>query len=232
MLMDKKSFDFKKYDNPYELERANIIKGMLPLGQGGTAIDIGCGPGYFTRELSYKGWKTTAIDNNNEHVESVKTYASETYLGDVLSVLSRLPGDQHELVLSLEIIEHMSKDQGKKLLNEINRVLKKNGVLVISTPNRFSPEGLGGYYYREKIRRLERWNAWDPTHVHIYSSIEILKYIKAAGFIVDKIIGYYYEGCLPLIGHWKLPIVKSTLFPLNYLGFNILIKCHKLERSA
>jgi len=220
-------FDLTRYESPYEINRLKIIKELIPLGHGKSAIDIGCGPGYFSRELTNKGWRTSSVDTDSENIESAGNYAHETHLGDVLSVLPEHPANQYDLALSLEIIEHMPKAQGKKLLLEINRVLKPRGRLIISTPNRFSPEGLGGYYWGEKIRGWGKWDAADSTHVHIYSSPEIIQLVKSSGFYVNKIIGYYYKGTLPLIGRWKLPLVKSAMFPLNRLGFNIILDCHK-----
>jgi len=219
--------NFTKYEKPYEIGRIEILKGLIPSGQGRSAIDIGCGPGYFSRELSGKGWRTTAIDTDIQNIESARNYAYATHLGDASSVLSKLPENQYELVLSLEIVEHMPKSHGKHLLTEIIRVLTPHGSLIISTPNRFSPEGLGGYYWGEKIRSWGKWAAWDSTHVHIYSSLEILQLLKTRGFAMDRIIGYHYEGKLPVIGRWKLPLVKSTMFPVNRIGFNIIIECHK-----
>jgi len=220
-------FDLTRYESPYEIDRLKILKELIPSGYGKRAIDIGCGPGYFSRELSNKGWRTSSVDTDSENIESAKEHAHETHLGDALSVLPELPVNHYDLALSLEIIEHMPKAHGENLLKGIFRVLKPGSRLIISTPNKLSPEGLGGYYWGEKIRGWGKWDAFDPTHVHIYSSPEILQLVKSSGFSVNKIIGYYYEGTLPLIGRWKLPLVKSTMFPLNRIGFNIILDCHK-----
>jgi len=95
-----------------------------------------------------------------------------------------------------------------------------------TSPQPSIPEGFGGYYWGEKIRGWRKWDAWDKTHVHIYSSLELLRLMKEAGFGVDRITGYYYEGLLPLIGRWRLPLTSTTRFPLNRLGFKIIVECH------
>ena len=218
-------FDFSRYENPYQIDRIKIIEELIPAADGANAVDIGCGPGYFSKMLSAKGWRTTAIDATAENIEHARQYAMETYLGDGISVLSKLPENSYRLVLALEIIEHMPKSHGEEFLRAITRVIEPNGTLIISTPNRFSPQGLGGYYWGEKIRRVGKWYAWDITHVHIYSSAEILKLLRLTGFVVNRVIGYYYVGSLPLIGRWRLPLVKSAVFPLNRFGFNIIIEC-------
>lgn len=218
---------FEKYRNSYEINRIKILKDLIPLGYGESAIDIGCGPGYFSRELSIRGWRTSCIDIDGDNIESARNYALEAYLGEAVSVLSKFPAGKFGLVLCLEIIEHMQKMQGKSLLTEIRRVLKPYGRLILSTPNRFSPQGLGGFYWGEKLRGWEKWTAFDSTHVHIYSSSEILQLSESNGFEVDRVTGYHYGGRLPLIGYWRLPLVKSTVFPLNRIGFNLILECHK-----
>ena len=223
------AFDISKYGKPYELERSKIIEALIPLGHCKSAIDIGCGPGYFSKVLSDKNWQTVAIDTDSKNIENAAKNAIETHLGDAMSVLTKLPENNYGLVLALEIIEHMPKARAELLLKQIIRVLMPNGRLIISTPNRFSPEGLGGYYWGEKIRRQGRWYAWDKTHVYIYSSCEIVRLLRDVGFYIDRVTGYHYEGRLPLIGRWGLPIVKSTIFPLNSIGFNVILECHKFE---
>jgi len=220
-------FDLARYDSPYERARTKILEEFIASGDGKSALDIGCGPGYFSKVLTTKGWRTTAIDTDRENIEKVSAFVAEAHLGDATSVLSKLRENQYGLVLALEIIEHMPKNHGENFLKSILSVLKPNGKLIVSTPNRLSPEGVGGYYWGEKIRGWGKWDAWDSTHVHIYTSCGILSLLKRIGFAVDRITGFYYEGRLPVIGNWRLPLVKSRVFPFNRVGFNIMIECHR-----
>lgn len=221
-------FDFTKYtQSRFEVDRARIIKELIPLGNGRRAIDIGCGPGYFSRELTALGWKTSSIDTDSQNIERASNHADEIHLGSALDVLPRLPSDQYDLVLALAIIEHMPKSHGKQLLLEIIRVLRTPGTLILATPNRLSLEGLGGYYWGERIRGWSKWNAWDTSHVHIYTSFEVLRLIRTSGFYINKVIGYYFEAYLPFVGNCRLPITKSTVFPLNRFGFTSIIACQK-----
>ena len=220
------AFDFSKYQNDYEIGRTRIIEKLVPEGHGGLAVDVGCGPGYFSRLLTARGWKTTAIDTDADNIESARDHADETHLGSASAVFKNFRENQFDLVVALEIIEHMPKSRGETLIHEFMRTLKPGGKLILSTPNRFSPEGLWGYYWGEKIRN-KKWDAWDETHVHIYSSAEIIRLLETSGFMVDAIMGYYYEGGLPFGKRWRLPFTMSTRFPFNRLGFNIVLECHK-----
>jgi 2-polyprenyl-3-methyl-5-hydroxy-6-metoxy-1,4-benzoquinol methylase len=216
-----------KYQDPYEIRRTRIVERLIPQGSGDKALDVGCGTGHFCKVLTDRGWETTAIDSDSASIVPARAHARETHVGDAAAVLSKLPGNQYGLVLALEIVEHMPQADAEELLDWIHRVLKPKGRLILSTPNRLSMQGLGGYHWKEKIRRQERWTAWDPTHVRIYSSSEILRLVKSKRFVVDGITGYHYEGTLPLIGHFRFPFVTSRVFPFNRFGFNIIIECRK-----
>lgn len=218
--------DLSKYEtSPYEIGRCQIIQEWLPAGHGRLAVDIGCGPGLFSKMLSSKGWETTAIDIDISNLNSAKKYASKTILGDALAVLSDLPSAKYDFALALEIIGHMPKSYGEALLIQINRILNSGGRLLLSTPNRFSLEGLSGHYLRENILRRGKWKAWDKTHVHIYSSFEIIELMKANGYYVDKIVGFWYGTRLPKFGRLRLPFQRTKLYPFNRFGFNIILDC-------
>ena len=219
-------FDLSRYQTSYEIGRAAVVRRLIPAGRGGSALDIGCGPGYYTRMLSEKGWRTTAIDTDPQNIESARSHADETRVGDAAGLLASLPESGFELALALEIIEHMPKAHGGELLKNIARTLKPDGLLLLSTPNRFSIEGLSGSW-GEKMAGWKKWDAWDQTHVHIYSSHEILTLLKLSGFFIRRVIGVHYKGHFPLIGSWGLPLNASGTFPLNRLGFNIIVECGK-----
>lgn len=219
-------FNLEKYGrSPYEIKRADIIRRLIPSGDGGRALDVGCGPGFFSRELAARGWSATAIDTDPSNLELAQPFVKETRCGDALTVLPQLLAGSFKLALALEIIEHMPETRGKTLLAELARILEKHGRLIISTPNKHSPEGLGDYYWGEKIRRQERWDAWDPTHVKIYSALELLRLLRSSGFVIERVTGYHYRGRLPLLGRWQLPVVATCHAPLNRLGFNVIVEC-------
>ena len=98
---------------------------------------------------------------------------------------------------------------------------------MLSTPNRLSLEGLAGYYWTEKNRGKAVWKAWDPTHVHIYTSFEIIRLLRSKGFEVQRATGYDYHLPLPRLGRVKLFASRSSAFPLNRFGFNLILECMK-----
>ncbi len=221
-------FGLSKYEGAYESGRVEILSALIP-GRGGEqfAVDVGCGPGFYSKLLAARGFATTSIDTDAANLASAGRFAAETLQGDAVEVLARLPSAKYHFALALEIIEHMPKSRGEILLERLHRLLAPGGKLLLSTPNRLSPEGLAGYYWNEKIRRKAVWKAWDPTHVHIYTSFEIIRLLRSKGFEVERATGYDYHLPLPRLGRVKLLLSRSSTFPLNRVGFNLILECVK-----
>jgi len=205
------------------------------------ALDVGCGEGGLTRMLWEKGYKSFGIDVDQEKIETAKKRFGATELNFEMQDAAALkfPDKSFDLVLCLELIEHIDDPEG--LLIEIARVLKPGGTLVISTPNRFSPEGLAGRILA-RIRG-RRWDAWDESHQRVFSSHEFLRLLNKKGFKPNKIVGYYY---FPSIHHFRyLPCLNKLqgVFDfaryahfahpfLNRVGFDTICACVLSEHDT
>lgn len=126
--------DFTKYDKPYEIRRTKILAGMIPEGNDDLALDVGCGPGYFSKMLVEKGWRSTAIDTSPANIDSAQEYASSTHLGDAITVLSGLPEDNFGLAVAFEIIEHMPRTMGEDLLRRFGELSDPTAVCLFQLP--------------------------------------------------------------------------------------------------
>jgi len=223
----------EKYESDYEKGRSELVLSLLPTARGTErALDIGCGVGVYCNALSDRGWCVTAVDMEEANINKATRHAEEALVGDALSVLGGLGRDQFGLAVALELIEHMPAADGDLLLAGIHRVLQEDGRLILSTPNRMSVEGLGNYYWGEKIRNWGKWTAWDDSHVTIYSAPEILAKLRRNGFRIETVYGYWYQGTLPLGLRLALPWHRAGRWPLNRLGFNTVVSCRRSNVSC
>jgi 2-polyprenyl-3-methyl-5-hydroxy-6-metoxy-1,4-benzoquinol methylase len=105
--------------------------------EGKKVIDIGCYLGGFCKELKVKkpDAEVYGIDYFEDHIELAKILNRGVDIHfDVMSVYSmKYPDSYFDCVTFQEIIEHLSNPNDA--LREINRVLKPEGILVISTNN-------------------------------------------------------------------------------------------------
>lgn len=211
----EETFD-TKYADPYEQGRLSILRGIIPEGSGDGAIDLGCGSGVVSEILVERGWSVTAVDLHPKNVDRTAGRVASAIRGDAVAVCRSLEAGSFGFVCALELIEHLDENARAELLREARRIGRPGASLLLSTPNRMSPEGLYGYYYGELIRGV-RFQAWDPTHQKIYSSFEILASLRRAGWQPSTVVGYHYQGKI------SLPISVSYRFPLNRFGFNIIV---------
>jgi SAM-dependent methyltransferase len=130
---------------------------------GGLALDLGCGGGYGSGIMGRK-CHVVGVDAD----AAVAASAKSDYGGGCAFVCARteaLPfiDGAFDAVVSLQVIEHMSDE--KAYLSEAKRVLKQEGVFVVSTPNR-------------QTRLIDGERPWNRFHVREYNSLTLEHALK------------------------------------------------------
>ncbi len=125
------------------------------LADGARVLDAGCGLGYGAAVLHEAGAESVVgVDISLAAIElAASAVPSDVELrqGD-LSALD-LPDDTFDLVVCFEVLEHI--EDGAAVLDELRRVLRPEGVLVVSSPNR------------------REYPPGNPFHVHEYTPEEL-----------------------------------------------------------
>jgi SAM-dependent methyltransferase len=146
---------------------------------GKTVIDVACGEGYGTALLARHAKQVTGIDVSPEAV----AHAREAYakLGNAKFECASctaipLPDASVDFAVSFETVEHITGQE--EFLDELARVLKPEGVLLISCPNKLEYSDKRGFtnefhvreLYRDELERLvgsrfphARWFGQRPT---------------------------------------------------------------------
>jgi SAM-dependent methyltransferase len=105
--------------------------------QGLKVLDLGIGTAYGAAYLSGMASSLTGIDIDVQAVEEAKALYQAPHLtflaGDLAS--QKFDGGTFDAVVMFEVIEHIAKDEQPALLQEIRRVLKPGGLLLMSTPD-------------------------------------------------------------------------------------------------
>lgn len=111
---------------------------------GKTVLDIASGEGYGSAYLARTAASVLGVDIDGTSVD----HATSTYRHSNLEFrrgeANAIPVDQEhvfDLIVSFETIEHLDSGQQQGFLVEIERLLKPDGIAIISTPNRvlYSP---------------------------------------------------------------------------------------------
>lgn len=102
-------------------------------------LDIACGEGYGSALLAEKAKMVYGVDISKETIEYAKKKYTKENLFFKQGEAAKIPMDDSsvDILVSFETIEH--HDKHEEMLNEIKRVLKPEGILIISSPDK-------GYY--------------------------------------------------------------------------------------
>lgn len=99
---------------------------------GKKVLDFGCGSGYGSSLLSKTAEFVIGADISREAVD----FANEKYAAKNLSfkTIDEIGDEKFDVITSFQVIEHVSNDQ--EYLNTLKKLLKPDGILLISTPDR------------------------------------------------------------------------------------------------
>ena len=141
-LFDEYAYDWWNKTGNYKLLhklnplRVKYILSKLDI-KNKKIIDIGCGGGILSEELSKMGAEVTGVDSSKKSIDIAKKHAKEQNLkieyinGSILDI-SNL-GD-YDCIVCFEMIEHIHEP--KKLIEKIGRISKNKSHLFMSTINR------------------------------------------------------------------------------------------------
>lgn len=118
----------------------DYVKRHIELSQMRSVLDFGCGPGYLLEHLiKFCDGKVYGLDFSREAVDEVnKKFRNNPTFGKTICV-DNLPSPfedgSMDLVISVEVVEHLDDEQLSEMLLEIQRLLNPGGYVVITTPN-------------------------------------------------------------------------------------------------
>lgn len=116
--------------------------------EAGCVLDDGCGVGVYLERLSPRAASAFGVEYDAERA----VQAAQRVRGIVRAAAERLPfaSASFDLLLSHEVLEHVAGDRAA--LEEIVRLLRPGGRLVLFVPNRGYPFETHGVFWRGRYR--------------------------------------------------------------------------------
>lgn len=141
-------------------------------------LDMGCGPGTFSRLLKKRGFKVCAVDFSKDMIEIAKEKSQGLNIEYKASSIYHLPYNNNyfDKVICLGVFQTVNEPV--RAIKEIRRVLKNDGLLVITTLNKFSLFSL------LKVKKQPKLMKYNP-----YKFKEM---IKNCNFHKIKVKGIYF----------------------------------------
>ena len=204
-----KSFDVNEFKN-YAKGAKKLYSHLLPKDKKTRILDIGCGQGHFLFYLLSEGFNNvTGVDISPEQVAFCKKYVTQNvFCSDYESWLK---GEQYNVIVMNELLEHIPKPKIIPCLKQIYAALVGGGRVIIKVPNMRNPFNLAARYI-------------DFTHEVGFTENSLYQVLTAAGFSNVEIEPKIQDS---LKGLWRKPkrvigyLVRKILVFILKLFFSI-----------
>ena len=196
----------KKYFEPYlKTESIHLkkrfskrINEIKQYSFPGKLLDVGCGAGFFLKLAADVGYTVEGLELSSYAVQYAKQkFGLRVSLGDPVS--ADIKPQSFDIITLWHVLEHLRDPMA--FLGQVNRLLKKDGLLAVEIPNIGSPMAyIAGMH----------WELMAPKeHFYYFNMHTISRYLADAGFAVMRIRTFYWTTPAMILGayarEWKKP---------------------------
>lgn len=173
----KSSWDWTK---EREKHYGVMYRGILKRKKTGKILDVGCGLGLFLSKFSDLGWDVFGTEVSPDVAKFAKEkFGTKVFLGDLTKINFK---QRFDVIVFSSVFEHLYWPN--QTLQKVKKLLKENGLLVITLPN---IESLGHMLFQND------WHTLDPgRHIYQYSPGTISELLSKHGFGVEDINHNYF----------------------------------------
>jgi len=124
-------------------------------------LDVGCGKTNNMQRLAIK--HSTGIDGYAPYLEEAKKHNlhDQYVLGDVRELEKYFKPGQFDTVLALDVIEHLPKEDGLRMMHSMEKIARRK--VVLFTPSGFLPQTS---YENNDLQ--EHLSGWEPSEMERY----------------------------------------------------------------
>ncbi len=172
--------------DPTTPERLTLLQKTLAkyFGSGKLvqALDAGCGTGFFTQALTSLKCQSTEIDISRQAIAKAQERYPDLsfHIGPLEGPLPFADGS-FDVIFSTEVIEHIYGVY--EMLNEFHRILRHDGVLILTTPY----HGLIKHLLVVLFNFDKHFNSIKSGHIRFFSKKSLTTILGESGFRVEEI---------------------------------------------
>jgi len=141
-------------------------------------FDIGFGFAQALLFFKKKGFEVSGLEPCAEGVEYAKSKGLDVYQSGIED-FSKIGDKRYDVVTLINVLEHL-RDPVKILIEIKEKLLKKNGLLVIDVPNDFNDFQT----VANKEHNLNEWWVCPPNHINYFSFDSLSKLLAQCGYKV------------------------------------------------
>lgn len=160
-------------------------------------LDIGCGRGWLSNLLTKYGHVTGVEPVKSVVVHAKKMFPYLNFICGTTKTILKNQRNMFDLIIASEVIEHISDNKKKEFIEEIGKLLKDKGYLIITTP-------------RKEMEQI--WNSYSSPDQPIEDWIgekELEELITSENFSTQKLERF---SIAPLEGAPEILVYQLWLF--------------------
>ena len=210
--------------NERKLQEQRLIKTFGKYKSGGRLLDIGAGSGIMVEAALEAGYEAEGVEPSTWLQQNAEKMGLPVYQGVFPHEKTTGP---YDVITFVDVVEHVIKPGD--LLNEIQKSLKDDGILVLVTPD-----------VRSLAARLLKFRWWHFRFAHIgyfnrknlrmlleKTGFEIVSMTRPSWYFTLKYLGVRVLSFFPKFLRFPLPkFLDKIIVPVN-LRDSILAICHK-----
>ncbi|MGW3136627.1 class I SAM-dependent methyltransferase [Streptomyces sp. NPDC001139] len=187
---------------PRSLRQARMLAAALGTARGQTVLDVGCGDGSAaaTARPLLAGHRIVGVDWSQDALKRTRTRLSYAVRGELTGGGLPFRSASADAVLFSEVIEHLVDPDAA--LDEIRRVLRPGGHLMLSTPNLAAwynrgllLAGVQPVFSEVSLRGIHGRPGTEVVgHLRLYTARALREFVAASGFEVVRLAGAPFHG--------------------------------------
>ena len=216
----------KSHRDPNYLEDLSIIEKIKPEGN---FLDIGTNIGLFLRHTRGRKWNVFGVEPSPVLSEMARRYFGLNVKTAYLEKAG-FRDSFFDVVTMTDVFEHIGDP--KKMLLEVKKILKEDGILFIKVPN--GNYNLLKLWIAKKAKKLKDYDIFDSyEHVVHYTQGTLTKMLTGSGFKVRKVsigapiqlpawhkyVGHFYEYPSPRIMDAKNWFLRNLFYRISKVEF-------------
>lgn len=199
-------YDKRRYGGRYgrifrDIHEFSMAEILQRLDKDVSILEVACGTGYVTKLIDKLGFKVVAVDNSNEMLTKAKEKVQSEAVTFMIADAERLPFDDEEfdVVISTRFMHLFPPHQQRRLIQEMSRVLRRGGTLILDFDNWYSRILYSPLYLVYNILKYRRLR----PDSHYNRVAQVRRLLNGLGFATDTVfgIGGYHLFLIDLVNH-------------------------------
>lgn len=132
LITHYKNYARTEHVSPITIKRYNeLLDDFEQYRRTGKILDIGCDVGHFLKEAKKRGWEVYGTEFTEEAISKCRQQGIQIFQGKLKA--EWFAPEMFDIVTSFEVIEHINNPV-EEVVN-VNKILRKNGLFYVTTPN-------------------------------------------------------------------------------------------------